>query len=84
MTTLELKLTLPDGLAEEAREAGLLTSEAISELLKEAMRRRAGQALLGLADRVAAAGIEPLSLEEIQVEVMAVRMARRKPRAPRH
>jgi hypothetical protein len=32
MTTLELKLTLPDGLAEEARQAGLLTSEAIGRI----------------------------------------------------
>ena len=40
MTTLELKLNLPDRLAREAQAAGLLTSEALSKLLKDAMRRR--------------------------------------------
>ena len=40
MTTLELKLNLPDRLAREAQAAGLLTPEALSQMLKDAMRRR--------------------------------------------
>ena len=77
MTTLELKLKLPDRLAREAQAAGLLTPEALSQLLKEAMRRRAGQALLAAAARAAKAKSRPLSLEEIQAEVNAVRRARK-------
>ena len=42
MTTLELKLNLPDRLAREAQAAGLLTPEALAQMLKDAMRRRAG------------------------------------------
>ncbi|MFY9261142.1 MAG: hypothetical protein WAO71_11615 [Gallionella sp.] len=73
MTTLELKLTLPDRLMREARAAGLLTSEALADLLKEAMRRRAAQTLLAGAARASDAGSEPLSMTEIQAEVQSVR-----------
>ncbi len=40
MTLLELKLTLPDDVAQKAKASGLLTSEAIADLLKEAVRRQ--------------------------------------------
>ncbi len=73
MTTLEVKLDLPDRLAREAQAAGLLTPQALSRLLKDAMRRRAGQALLAGATRATAAGSKPLSMREIQAEVNAVR-----------
>lgn len=39
MTLLELKLTLPDDLAQKAKASGLLTSEAIAYLIKEAVER---------------------------------------------
>ena len=37
MTTLELKLHLPNRLAREAEAAGLLTPQALSRLLKDAV-----------------------------------------------
>jgi hypothetical protein len=77
MTTLELKLNLPDRLAREAQAAGLLTPEALAELLKDAMRKRAGQALLAGAARATDSGSQPLPMEEIQEEVNAVRRARK-------
>jgi hypothetical protein len=77
----ELKVTLPDRLAREAREAGLLSAKAIKRLLLEAMRRRAAaREFLAVADRVVAAGVPPMSEEEIQAEVDAVRRARRRRR----
>jgi len=77
----ELKLTLPDRLAREAREAGLLSPKAIKTLLREAMRRRAAaREFLAVADRVAAAGVAPMTAKEIQAEVDAVRKARRRRR----
>lgn len=79
----ELKLTLPDALAREAREAGLLTAKAIEAMLRDAMRRKAARAFLANAERVAAAGIAPMTDEEIQSEVEAVRKARRTRRANR-
>jgi hypothetical protein len=77
MTTLELKLNLPDRLAREAQAAGLLTPEALSDLLEDAMRRRAAQALLAGAARAAKSGSKPMTMDEIQIEVNAVRRARK-------
>ncbi len=82
----ELKVALPDRLAREAREAGLLSPKAIQRLLREAMRRRvAAREFVAVAQRVAAAGIPPMSANEIQTEIDAVRKARRRRRgaAPR-
>ncbi len=80
MTTLEVKLDLPDRLAREAQAAGLLTPQALSQLLKDAMRRRAAQTLLAGAARATQAGSKPLPMAEIQAEVRAVRRARKAPR----
>ena len=73
----ELVVKLPDELAQRARNAGLLNDGAIQRLLEEAMRREAGRKLLAIAERVHAAGIEPMSDEEIVAEVKAVRAERR-------
>lgn len=80
MTTLELKLQLSDRLAREAQAAGLLTPQALADLLKDAMRRRAAQTLLAGAARATASGSTPLSMAELQSEVNAVRKARRSKR----
>jgi negative regulator of replication initiation len=82
MTTLEVKLDLPDRLAREAQAAGLLTPNALRKLLKDAMQRRAAQVLLAGAKRASESGSKALSLKAIQQEVNAVRNARRslKPR----
>lgn len=76
MTTIQIEL--PEATAQAAREAGLLTSQALERLLVEAIRRRqAADALLAIADRVAASGIAPMSMEEINAEVKAAREERR-------
>ena len=80
MTTLTIDL--PDILAKEANAAGLLAPEAIEAMLRENLRRRAIDGLFTAADKLAAANFPPMTLEEIQAEVNAVR-AQRKQRAPR-
>lgn len=76
MTTIHIEL--PDETANAAREAGLLTSWALEKLLVDALRRRqAAERLVNIADQVAAAGIEPLSMEDICAEVKAARVDRR-------
>lgn len=76
MTTIQIEL--PESTAQAARAAGLLTSEALDRLLMEAIRsRQAADELLSIADRVAAAGIEPMSMDEINAEVKAARAERR-------
>ena len=74
---MELTVNLPDTLANEAEAAGLLTPEAIERLLREAVRRKAVNELFEAADGLAAANIPPMTMEEIQAEVDAVRKARR-------
>ena len=77
MTTLQIEL--PDNTAQAARAAGLLTPQALDRLLTQALRRReAANSLLSIADRVAAAGIAPMSMQEINAEVKAARSERRK------
>lgn len=79
MTTIQIEL--PDATALAARAAGLLTSRALERLINDALRRKqAADSLLSIADRVAAAGIPPMSMEEINAEVKAAR-AERKQRA---
>ena len=68
---------LPDELAQRAKSAGLLTDSGIQRLLEEAMRREAGQRLLQVAQRLQAAGVEPMSEDEIVAEVKAARAERR-------
>jgi post-segregation antitoxin (ccd killing protein) len=74
MTTIQIEL--PDATAQAARDAGLLTSRALAQLLKDAMRKRAAQALLSGAARASKASAKPMSMDEIQSEVNAVRRAR--------
>ncbi len=73
----ELVVNLPDDLAQRAKDTGLLTDSAIQRLLEEAMRRDAGRRLMQVAERLHAAGIEPMSDDEIVAEVKAARAERR-------
>ena len=82
MTTVQLTLNLSDGLAQAAQQAGLLEPAAIEHLLREAVRLRDRDRFFEVADQLAAAEIPPLSLEEIQAEVNAVRAARHIDRQP--
>ena len=73
MTTVEIKL--PDRLAKQAQDAGLLAPEAIEKLIAEALRRSAFEELLSVADRV---GVPPMTMEEIEAEIQAYRQEQRR------
>ncbi|MDP1984144.1 MAG: hypothetical protein U1A72_04185 [Sulfuritalea sp.] len=77
MTTLELKLNLPDRLAQDAAQMGLLDPDSLQTMLREAVRNRRIAQLALARQRVAEAGIPPMSLDEIQEEVDADRAGRR-------
>ena len=79
MTTLTIDL--PDNLAKEAKQAGLLTPSAIESILRETLRRRAVNGLFTAADKLTEANFPSMTMEEIQDEVNAVR-AQRHQRAP--
>lgn len=69
MTTLEVKLNLPDNLANEARQAGLLTPEELERLLREALRARRVERLTAVRETLAANPLPPMTSEEIQAEI---------------
>lgn len=75
MTTLELKLELPARLAKDAQAAGLLTPEGIRQLLQDAIRHRAGQALISAANNAAHAGGQAPVLDDLVEDVKSVRAA---------
>lgn len=84
MTTLEVKLNLPDQIAQEAQRAGLLSGQAIERLIEEAVRREAGKKLLDAMQRLRDANVPPLTEDEIAEEVKAVRAVRKASGAAGH
>ena len=77
MMTLQVNLNLPENLAKEASNLGLLEPQALQTLLREAVRRRHIARLTEARELVAAAGIPPLTMDEIQAEIEADRAERR-------
>jgi len=71
MTTLTIDL--PDKLIKEAKNAGLLAPNAIEAMLRETLRHRATNELFIAADKLAGSSFPPMTMEEIQEEVIAVR-----------
>ncbi|MEO8012047.1 MAG: hypothetical protein ABI650_10420 [Dokdonella sp.] len=76
MTTIQIQL--PDDLAQDAQAAGLLTPDAIERLLRERLRRQAGDALRTMWNRMPSEELTPEIEEMVNEEVQAVRAERRK------
>ncbi|MES1242559.1 MAG: hypothetical protein ABUT39_13175 [Acidobacteriota bacterium] len=74
---LEIRLNLPDSLAREAKDNGLLDPMALEILLREELRRRRIDGLFQAADRLASLPLAPLTDEEVESEIHAVRAQRR-------
>ena len=75
---MTIEIELPDAKARAALAAGLLTPQALDRLLIEALKRQeAADSVLSLAERAAAAGLAPMSMDEINAEVKAARTERR-------
>ena len=74
MTTIQF--SLPDDLAQLALERGLLSPQVIEQLLRDELHRRACAALRATLDQIDAAGIAPMSEEEINEEIREVRKLR--------
>ena len=76
--SVTLQLDLPDALVKEAQASGLLESAPIGDLLTlELRRRKAAAELSNVLEGIRAQPGEPMTLEEIQAEVDAVRAERR-------
>ena len=82
--SVTIQLDLPDALVKEAKANGLLESQPLGDLLAAELRRRkAAAALNHLLEGVRAQSGEPMTMEEIQAEVDAVR-AEKRAREARH
>lgn len=78
MTTLELKLNLPDELAQRAQRAGLLTPQAIEGMLREQLRRQTGEQLRAMWARSPQEELTPAIEQEIVEAVRTIRAGQRK------
>lgn len=76
MTTLTLNL--PDDLAQKAQHAGLLTPQAIEAMLREQLRKLAGETLRTVWARGPAEELTPGIEQEIVADVRAARVDLRK------
>lgn len=79
MTTIQL--SLPDDLAEKAMKAGLLSAEAIQDLLREQLRRQAGETLREAWSRLPKEELTPEVEQEVVKAVRAYRAEQRARRA---
>ena len=71
MTTVQIDL--PDELAQKAASAGLLSAQAMEAMLREQLRRRAGEALQAMWQRATQEELTPETEQEIVEEVRKVR-----------
>jgi hypothetical protein len=73
-----LTITVPDRVAEQAKELGLLSEEALVSLIEEALvRRRHINDLFDAADRLSKLDLPAMSPEEVEQEIGAARASRR-------
>jgi hypothetical protein len=75
MTTIQIQL--PDDLAQDARAAGLLSTESIERLLRDRLRQQAGDALRTMWNRMPGEELTPDIEEMINQEVQAARTEQR-------
>lgn len=67
------QINLPVDLAQKASSAGLLSAESMEAMLREQLRRRAGEALQALWQRGPADELTPQIEQDIVEEVRKVR-----------
>ena len=82
MITRKITITLPDDLAQEAESRGLLTSDALEQLIRAEVGRREHQRLRAMMDELASLDEPPLTNDELNAEIHAARAERRAKHAP--
>ena len=75
--SITVQLDLPEEVIRDARSFGLLESKRMTAMLaEEVRRRRAGQELKQMLDKVRSAPGEPMTMQEIDAEIKAARAER--------
>ena len=80
MTTVQIEL--PDQLAQQARSAGLFSSQKMEAMLRAQLRREAFEGLRTLHERLPREELTPEVEQEIDDAVRAVRANRRQRKSP--
>jgi glucose-6-phosphate-specific signal transduction histidine kinase len=82
--SITVKLDLPEDVAQQAREAGLLEPTRVASLIQRELRAEEDRrSFFDIAREIRAQPGQPMTMEEIQAEVDAVR-AERAAREARH
>ena len=77
--SVTIQVDLPDDLLNEAKAKGLLESARLAQMLSEELRRERARKDLGqMLKELHSLPGEPMSYEEIQAEIDAVRAERRR------
>lgn len=76
MTTV--RITLPDALAREAAQAGLLEPQAIETLLRERLAAASLERMQKARTTLRTAGVPPMTTAEIEAEIDGYREERRR------
>jgi hypothetical protein len=74
---LDVRLRLSDREIREAKAIGLLKPGSLEMLLRSELRRRRVDRLFAAADRLSSLPLPPLTEEEVESEIQAVRAQRR-------
>jgi hypothetical protein len=82
MTRLNLEIVLPDVLAQQARDAGLLEPSAVEEMVRRALLAKRADKLAEARTVLAANPLPPMTSEEIQAEIDAYRSEARRAARP--
>lgn len=76
MTTIQI--SLPDSLAREAGQAGLLNPEALERILRDELASRRINQLKAARVSIEQSPDQPLTMEEIEAEITAHRIGQRR------
>jgi hypothetical protein len=72
-----VQITLPDALAQEAAQAGLLVPERLERMLRSELRAEHIDRLQAVRARLTAEPLPPMTSDEIQAEIDAYRLEQR-------
>lgn len=76
-----IPITLPDQLAQEASQVGLLAPEKIEALLRQRLRAERIARMQTARAKLAAEPLAPMTSEELAAEIAAYRAEQRAPRS---
>jgi hypothetical protein len=82
MTRLNLEIVLPDALAEQARQAGLLEPAAVEDMVRRTLLAKRIETLAQARAALAVNPRPPMTSEEIQAEIDAYRSEVRRAARP--